>query len=476
MALSKSASDPGLRSSGSLRAAGSGSLLAGSATTNLYESMKAQGQIREQFASIRPSGRSIVLPPADSAGRNVQPEIFYPAPQTPIRERRFRKTSHEAGEITVHHGLKEQRLPGDDFRFGVRGIRGATAEGCLKAGQLLGVAEYRNSVAEAVYESNKREPLGRPHIRGHDIKMLPEGFGIASGKPQGAKLAIFPVDQEQTTEEARRQYRTTHGNYLPGEHIERNYSMPAETREATFRFGAVEPRPANGAGVALALNTDVEDDGTCRKTRLVQRTAEDYRQVQHPKHFQKSHAKQGPGGPPMPGDHQYGIKSGVSDYTAESCIKGYYSLEEQLPDQDLGRSTKPGRRNVTTETRAFGVPSIRTDIRAPVDARRSLADNQSYGDEPSAAALLCPQRFESQGVPDHEFLVRRPKEELQELVERSAVDGVDFEDLWDKGLQLFDDGLPLVSLDALLYLQSGIIEERVAHAISRGEVSALPVR
>mmetsp|Transcript_128483 Transcript_128483/g.256665 ORF Transcript_128483/g.256665 Transcript_128483/m.256665 type:complete len:476 (+) Transcript_128483:101-1528(+) len=475
MALSKSASDPGLRSSGSLRVAGTGSLL-GNATTNLYDSMKAQGLVREHFASIRPSGRSIVLPTADSAGRNLQPEIHYPLPETPIGERRFRRTSHNPGEITVHHGLKEQRLPGEGFRYGKRGIQGATAEGCLKAGQLLGVAEYRNRVAEAVYESNKREPLGRPVNRGHEIKMRPEGFGIPSAKPQGAKVAIFPVDQGQTTEEARCQYRTTHGNYQPGERIERNYSMPAVTKDDAFRFGAVEPRPANGAGVALALNTSVEDDGTCRKTRLVQRTAEDYRQVQHPKHFQKSHAKQGPSGPPMPGDHQYGIKSGVNDYTAESCIKGYYSLEEQLPDQDLGRSTKPGRRNVTTETRAFGVPSVRSDILAPTDARRSLADAQSYGDEPSAAALLCPQRFESQGVPDREFLVRRPKDELRELLEHSKLEGVDFEDLWDRGLQLFDDGLPLVSLDALLYLQSGIIEERVGRAISFGEASALPVR
>jgi len=475
MALSKSASDPGLRSFGSLRVAGTGSLL-GSATTNLYDSMKAQGKIREQLASIRPSGRSIVLPPTDSAGRNLQPEIHYPLPQTPVRERRFRRISHEPGEITVHHGLKEQRLPGVGFRYGSIGIKGASAEDCLKAGQLLGVAEYRNSVAEAVYDSNKREPLARSYIRGHEVKMLHEGFGIPSGKPQDAKLVIFPVDQEQTTEEARSQYRTTHGSYLPGERVERNYSMPAETKDAAFRFGAVEPRPANGAGVALALNMDVEDDGICRKTRLVQRTAEDYRHVQHPKHFQKSHAKQGPSGPPMPRDHQYGIKSGVSDYTAESCIKGYYSLEEQLPDQDLGRSVKPGRRNVTTERRSFGVPSVRSDIPAPTDARRSLADNQSYGDEPSAAALLCPQRFESQGVPDREFLVRRPKDELKELVERSTVEGMDFDDLWDKGLQLFDDGLPLVSLDALLYLQSGIIEERVGRAISRGAASAFHVQ
>merc|ERR1712217_197452 len=241
--------------------------------------------------------------------------------------------------------------------------------------------------------------------------------------------------------------------------------MPAETQAPHFRFGAPGGTAPEGYGVKMVLNEDVEDDGTYKQTRFVQRVCEDYRNVQHPKLFEKTHAKQGAKGPPLHPDHRYGIKSTVSDYTAGSCVKGYYTLAEQLPDQDLGRCTKPGRRNVTTETRAFGTPSVRTDIPAPPPGARSIADAGSYGDECSAAALLNPQRFDNKGVPDREFLIRRQKDELRVLVENVDLPNVDFENLWDRAIELFDDDLPLVSLDALLYVHTGVIEHHVGQAV-----------
>jgi len=146
----------------------------------------------------------------------------------------------------------------------------------------------------------------------------------------------------------------------------------------------------------LALNCMAEDNGEFKKTKMVQRVCEDYRNVAHPKFAQKIHYMQGAKGPPMDPDWAYGVKSVTSDCTARSCILGYYSLAEQLPDQDLGRCTKAGRRNVTTEVRAFGTPSIRTDLEAP-PGRRSVADLTNYGDEPGAAAVLNPQRFDNKG-------------------------------------------------------------------------------
>lgn len=55
-------------------------------------------------------------------------------------------------------------------------------------------------------------------------------------------------------------------------------------------------------------------------------------------------------------------------------IFGMYTPEQQQPDMDLGRSIKPGRRNFTETDRAFGVPSIRTDVRAPKN--KSVASTQ----------------------------------------------------------------------------------------------------
>jgi hypothetical protein len=133
-----------------------------------------------------------VVPLEDSAERDVQSEIYFPAPPTPINERKYRKLSHGPGEIHVHYGLKEQKLPHEDFRYGMRGIRGCSTEETMKAGLLVGIAEYKNSVAERVYESTKREPLGKPHTRGHKLRMLPEGFGNASGEYVDAKKSDFP--------------------------------------------------------------------------------------------------------------------------------------------------------------------------------------------------------------------------------------------------------------------------------------------
>jgi len=443
----------GLNASGSL----------GALTTNLYDKMMSEGKIKDRVGcKIRPSGRSTTVPLQDSAERDLQSEIHFPLPSTPANERKFRALSHGPGEIHVHHGLKEQRLPGEEFRYGTRGYKGATTEDCMKAGQKLGVAEYKNFVAEQIYDSVKREPLGKPYNRGHDVKMHPLGFGVPSGEPVDSKKILYPTEMAPTEEAHRVMYRKTHNNYLPGERIERNYNWPDASKEQGFRFGAMSANAAEGAGAKLALSHDVEDDGSHKRTRVVQKNVEDYRHVAHPKLFKKTHPLQGSEGPPLGHDHRYGVKSGISEFTAASCIKGYYSLEEQLPDQDLGRCMKQGRRNVTSETRAFGVPSIRNDIAAPHPSRRSIADEMSYGDEPSASAILCPQRFDNKGVADREFLIRRPREELRAMVENVPMDGVDFDTLWEESMALFDDGQPMVSLDAMLFVQSRRIEHQVA--------------
>lgn len=442
-------------------------------TTSLYEKMRAEGILREQNPQIVPAGRSIVVPLQDSSARDIQPEIYFPLPATPANERRYRRISHDPGEVHVHYGLKDQRLPGEGFRYGCRGVRGATTEETMKAGQLMGVAEYKNSVAECKYASVTREPLGRGYVRGHNVKMLPEGHGNPSGVPVDGKKVIMPVDAPEDPEEAHALYRRTHNNFHPGERIARGYSWPDAVQEPTFRFGQGLQSAPEGEGARMAFNMDVDDLGDVRKTRMVQHVCEDFRNVQHPKLGQKVHAKQGARHP----DTLYGVKSNVSDYTAESCIKGYYSLKEQLPDQDLGHCTKPGRRNVTTETRAFGIPSVRTDIRGPAPGKRSLADTMAYGDECGAAALLSPQRFDMQGVPDREFLVRRPKEELASLIESVPIGHeVDFEAVWDEAVNLFDDGRPLVSLDAVLYIHAQHVDGRVNQKLSStAPFSAAPV-
>lgn len=67
-------------------------------------------------------------------------------------------------------------------------------------------------------------------------------------------------------------------------------------------------------------------------------------------------------------------------------------MKELQPDADLGKSNKANCTNNVRrsedEQRAFGVPTIRTDV--PFKVWRSVADYTNYGDEPEAVDLMYP--------------------------------------------------------------------------------------
>jgi hypothetical protein len=393
---------------------------------------------------------------------DVQPDIYFPVPDTPTRERKFRK-NHTAGEISVHFGLKDQKLPDTTFRYGVRSSKGETTKQAFEAGQKFGIAAYRQMRGEAVYESTKKEPLGKPYVRGHDAKVPAKGFGQPSAESQDGKEVVFPRGVVPETEFIRQRYVKTHGNFAPGEMFTREYNWPEEAKEPDFRFGVKQTSGGDqdGNGARMALQPFLEDDGSYPHTRFIQRTSEDYRNVVHPQLAKTKNYQQGK--VPVPPGHVYGIKSMSSEVTARSCILGYYGLNEQLPDQDLGRCIKPGRRNVTAETRAFGTPSVRADIPALPQEKRSLADCQNYGDEVGAPALLNPQRFDSQGVPDREYLLRRPKEEIKSLLQAAGYkfSDEDFDEIWNTAVKLFEDNIPRASLDSFMFVYSDWINEHV---------------
>ena len=96
---------------------------------------------------------------------------------------------------------------------------------------------------------------------------------------------------------------------------------------------------------------------------------------------------------------------GEDSWNAAKCLQGEPSERELQPDRDLGRCVKPGSRNMVRrpedENRAFGCPTIRTDI--PFKERRSVADYNNYGDEPEAVDLLFPSTFTEMGITEYDF-------------------------------------------------------------------------
>jgi len=66
--------------------------------------------------------------------------------------------------------------------------------------------------------------------------------------------------------------------------------------------------------------------------------------------------------------------------------------------------------------RAFGTPTIRTDI--PFKEKRSVADYNNYGDEPEAIDLLFPSTFNEFGITEYDFQLPRVRQEIRNLFER----------------------------------------------------------
>ena len=74
----------------------------------------------------------------------------------------------------------------------------------------------------------------------------------------------------------------------------------------------------------------------------------------------------------------------------------------------------------------FGTPSIRTDLphpKADTGRRqgRSIADNNNYGNEPTASHLLTPGIGVDRGVSEEQYVHLRNKDEIREIVEESGI-------------------------------------------------------
>eukprot|EP00397_Hematodinium_sp_SG-2012_P027915 GEMP01029363.1.p1 GENE.GEMP01029363.1~~GEMP01029363.1.p1 ORF type:complete len:453 (+),score=99.35 GEMP01029363.1:47-1405(+) len=439
-----------------------------------YDRMLLDGKLRDPNPAFKPAGKSAPRMGEDSTHRDVCPEIFYPQPPTPPNMRKYR-VNYIPGEIMTHWGLKEQKLPNEEFAYGIETDKGESVEQIfVKAAETTqGMAEYKNNTKEAIYASSKREPLGRSYERGHVLPAevyAPEflGFGVhVNVPPDLAKNALYPRNAEPDNEEIRKRYVWTHGTYAPGEMVNREYNWPEATKDNSFRFGITDRAEGGreGDGTKAALDMEIEDDGTYPRTVIVGKNVDDFRWRDHDqlgktKNMVYEH-------PPVPVNHAYGKASGKRESTAEICVKGEYTKEQQQPDPDLGKCIKIGQRNFTDGPRAYGTPSVRSDIPAPAPEKRGLADVQNYGDEAGTGPLLNPGRFESMGISKDVFLLRREKAELRSILKCAGYEYDDdrYESLWTRARALFEDELDMASIDSLLYITRQGIGENVAQEL-----------
>jgi len=343
-------------------------------------------------------------------------------PSTPPHIKKYRQsTVHEPGKIVRHQGLADD--PVQAGPFGMTTVAGDDVVGLIRTYPQSELMQWRLERQEDVYESSKREPLGKSYMRGHK---LPEGLG--GEKPFGtiigamelnahpkSKDLIYPtgLDEDGPGTDTHARYVKTHGDYGPGEQRDRNYDWEkAGVDPKTFQFGMVDKNGAPG-GVGKALNPTTYEDYK-DTAKIVARNIEEFKITSHVELGKSRNLGLGEKG--VEKDHVFGVPSRqFEEQGVQALISGGYSAHEQEPDADLGKSLRAGYRNIVLEgddpSRAFGAPTIRTDI--PIPKSKSVADDQNYGNEPDAVTLLYPASAAERGVFDEDYQKPMTREEMK---------------------------------------------------------------
>eukprot|EP00617_Octactis_speculum_P008067 CAMPEP_0185780738 /NCGR_PEP_ID=MMETSP1174-20130828/100068_1 /TAXON_ID=35687 /ORGANISM="Dictyocha speculum, Strain CCMP1381" /LENGTH=412 /DNA_ID=CAMNT_0028470417 /DNA_START=20 /DNA_END=1258 /DNA_ORIENTATION=- len=333
-------------------------------------------------------------------------------PEIPAERLKWRATCYEeAGKAVIHPGLRDdfKDLDKTTSKFGkMKNESDHVGDVWSNPGTESAYAEAKHQQKETVYHSTALEPLGRSYVRGHALpdhmKNDNYSFGKSSVSSEVAKNLLYPrITQDD--KKFKSQYVVSHGAYEPGEQKARDYGGEGwhglDKDKHRFGVGVGSHVAFNGAslGVSSAM-TMPETNATAPKNVEALKDLRDHvGRARSLGHGEVSNR------PPVFGKSTLPIGN-----EAKECIEGDYSHEEQLPDHDLGTTNTPGFRNIATEKRAFGVPTVRTDI--PKFSKVSISDSQNYGDDVTAQYLMYPQDHNLKGLGDDEFSGPLPKGEL----------------------------------------------------------------
>lgn len=389
--------------------------------------------------AVRAAGVSSVVPDEGTKYCLNVPE----RPATPEKIKKFRKSCFKPGDRHIHYGTADDvamiraarsKLSASDQTFGLNSkssdhINDAWANGPQSQAQRLIEANK-----ERMYRGLKSKPLGKSisqvknvSLPGHVLKKE-YAFGIVGAQKANesfAKPLIYPENHEDTTEKDKI-YTKSHGTIPPGNQKSRSYDWGG-INSTTHRFGKVDV-------AGLDMNT-----ASCFKknisnpyapdTYIISKNTFDYQLQREQLGKPKNLGQSSPDGITF-GTQSSVAKLGKDAWGAAECIRGTYTTEEQLPDNDLGRAIKRGTRNFNIDGRTFGCPSLRTD--RPVPKRRSVADNNNYGTDPTAQELLAPSHFVSEGVDNNDFFDDRGQEEIRDIFQNIGYNFTDeqFQCIW----------------------------------------------
>jgi hypothetical protein len=284
---------------------------------------------------------------------------------------------------------------------------------------------------EATYLSATRLPLGKGYVHGGKVENPPSATlvpGFRFGNPgasitESAKDFIQGQGASNPEEEAiaERIYEKSHRSFKPGVQRRCNVDWAVAGVDPLNKVFGMPAASLERSAVEKCLNPQAEQPEAkptaAALTSIIPKRTDDFRATEGYRLGQvRGRATKDfsahPGVYGKPAQRSEAGEWGVGD-----CIRGDYTLENQLPDKDLGRSLTPGYRNVgmADPSRRFGLPAVRIDI-APRSL--SMASSMDFGDGTSAAKLLAPSSYSDYGVGEEDFLAPLPPARLRKLFER----------------------------------------------------------
>jgi len=389
----------------------------------------ARYQSTDPTPDVVPAGVGTVQAGDQSVFACLQP-VLNPVVTAPTHVKYSDELKYDPGRIQVHPGLYGQKLLPRSVPYGRENpckADSSTVHEILNPPPVSKLMEQMNEEKEKLYHSKQKEPLGGHYNHGLYVpeyaKHPDYRFGAASDRNQwGAKELVCPApsDMDELDPEMHRRYVISHGSFDVAEQRNRGYDWDSTGKDPKqFKFGWVDELGVRD-GVKKAMSGAAADPERATGAAIVQKTVTDFKDFNHD--LLGKAKKTGAGLHGLPTEHAYG-QSTLKDLGAwgtKECIEGNASVEEQMPDPDLGRTLQPGWRNITNETRAFGVPNVRTDV--PLPRIRSVADDQNYGDEADAKELLYPAKSAWKGVQPDDFFQPRSIEEIKSVMECAGFD------------------------------------------------------
>lgn len=145
-------------------------------------------------------------------------------------------------------------------------------------------------------------------------------------------------------------------------------------------------------------------------------------------------------------------------------------IEKQIDKAVGGWKTSSSQFNAvtggirTSGWRAYGVPTIRSDLPAPITRR--VADSTNYGDESDAYGLINPSIYSNHGVHEKDFFQPRDQYEIRRIFDGIGVEMTTdvFEKIWETASTRHPNGL--VSVESF----RGIMDEVNAQKLAEAQV------